>query len=83
MMSMAYVMPARLLFIRFSAARLNLSSVWLRQELMGTGAVDDGRTGRSSRSPWPSPVRLSRLHRHQDATPEGRSGEVRGGGRSP
>ena len=42
MMTMAYVMPAHLLFIRFPAAKFNFSPVWLRQEPMGAGAVDNG-----------------------------------------
>ena len=42
MMTMAHVMPAHLLFIRFPAAKFNSSPVWLRHEPMGAGAVDNG-----------------------------------------
>ena len=42
MMTMAHVMPAHLLFIRFPAAKFNFSPVWLRHEPMGAGAVDNG-----------------------------------------
>ena len=41
-MTMAHVMPAHLLFIRFPAAKFNFSPVWLRHEPMGAGAVDNG-----------------------------------------